>query len=109
MIEFKIDPSIYKKSPSVFRYPGGKSWMLSLINDWFEKNNFENKTIIEPFGGSGVVSLFSLQNNFVKNAIICEIDNNIAAVWKTITGKEYLWLINKILTFEFNRLVAMKL
>ncbi|WP_051350454.1 DNA adenine methylase [Dyadobacter alkalitolerans] len=102
MITIRQDFSLYKNSPSVFRYPGGKIWITPIIKFWIETNKYENYTIIEPFGGSAVVSLFCVKNGLAKSASFYEIDEQIAAVWKTILGEDHTWLIQNISSFNLD-------
>jgi DNA adenine methylase len=90
--------SIQQLSP--FRYPGGKTWLIPKINMWIRSLHFTPEIFIEPFAGGGIVSLTMANENLAKHIIMVEIDDEIAAVWKTIFYGDVDWLINKILTFD---------
>jgi DNA adenine methylase len=88
-----------KRSP--FRYPGGKTWLIPEIREWLNSHNAKN-TLIEPFAGGGIVSLTAVFENLVDRALMVELDENIAAVWKAILGKDNDWLSDKIINFDLN-------
>lgn len=72
--------SIPQRSP--FRYPGGKTWFVPTARKWFDKNR--GKTLIEPFCGGAIISLTAVMENWFNHAIMIELDEDVAAVWKTI-------------------------
>ena len=89
--------SVPMRSP--FRYAGGKTWLVPYIRKWLRpyggKINF-----IEPFAGGGITSLTVAFENLAKNILMIEKDEDVAAVWRTIFGHEYKWLVDKIVSFE---------
>lgn len=93
--------SVPKRSP--FRYPGGKTWFVPTFRNWVATINPKPKCIIEPFAGGGIISITALIENAVQKAIMVELDEEIAAVWKTIVNGEAEWLANRILSFELSK------
>lgn len=88
--------SVPQRSP--FRYPGGKTWLIPTVRKWLSQTN--DKILIEPFAGGGIVSLTAASEGFSKQIIMAELDPEIAAVWETILSDENNWLANRILNFE---------
>lgn len=92
---------IPQRSP--FRYPGGKTWLIPYIRQWLTVSGSGSKTLIEPFAGGGIVTLTAVAENRVKNAIMAELDEDVAAVWQTILSDDGIWLADRIIHFSFNR------
>jgi DNA adenine methylase len=90
--------SVQQLSP--FRYPGGKTWLIPQVHKWIRSLHFTPKIFIEPFAGGGIVSLTMANENLADHIIMVEIDDEIAAVWKTIFYGDVDWLINRILSFD---------
>ncbi|MDQ3683996.1 MAG: DNA adenine methylase [Acidobacteriota bacterium] len=90
--------SVPQRSP--FRYPGGKTWLVPRIRDWLSSLPTRPTELIEPFAGGGIVSLTAAAENLSDRATMVEIDEQIAAVWKTILGGDGEWLANVIATFD---------
>jgi len=84
--------SVQQLSP--FRYPGGKIWLIPQIYKWMKSLHFTPEVFIEPFAGGGIVSLTIANENLADHIIMVEIDDDIAAVWKTIFYGDIilLWL-----------------
>ena len=59
--------------------------------------------LVEPFAGGGIISLTALFENLVEKAVMVELDDEIAAVWKAIVNGDAEWLANRILAFEMTR------
>ncbi|MDR3303200.1 MAG: hypothetical protein LBS86_02175, partial [Treponema sp.] len=55
---------------------------------------------IEPFAGGGIVSLTMAHENLADHIIMVEIDEEIAAVWKTIFYGDVTWLVDSIVSFN---------
>lgn len=86
---------------SLFRYPGGKTWLIPIIRFWLEHN--KPNLFLEPFAGSGIASLTSVAENYAARAIMVELDPDIASVWKTVLDKtQAIWLEKQILDFQFD-------
>jgi DNA adenine methylase len=90
------------KQLSPFRYPGGKTWLVPVINKWLKSLPFSPHCFIEPFAGGGIVSLTAANENLAEHIIMIELDDEVAAVWKTIFYGDAEWLMNRIFSFEMN-------
>jgi len=84
---------------SPFRYPGGKTWLIPQVRLWL-KSLGSSIELIEPFVGGGIVSLTAAFENLAKTILMVEKDEDIAAVWRTILGREGKWLADQIMQFE---------
>lgn len=94
---------------SPFRYPGGKTWIVPQLRRWLTSSLRQRWGItpvrpvrlIEPFAGGGSVSLTATAENFVEQAIMVELDEDVAAVWHVILDEEQAsWLVHEIETFQ---------
>ncbi|MFT8724949.1 MAG: DNA adenine methylase [Liquorilactobacillus nagelii] len=65
---------------SPLRYPGGKTQLASYVQYLIELNHCSG-TYIETFAGGSGVTLYLLENNLVKQAVINDYDKSIYAVW----------------------------
>jgi DNA adenine methylase len=90
--------SVQQLSP--FRYPGGKTWLIPQVIKWMRSLRFTPEEFIEPFAGGGIVSLTIANEDLADHIIMVEIDDEIAAVWKTIFYGDIDWLKNRILSFD---------
>lgn len=86
--------SVPQRSP--FRYAGGKTWLVPRIRQWLSIFGGADKVIVEPFAGGGIVTLTAVMEDLVGRAVMIELDEDIAAVWKTILGGEGEWLAGEI-------------
>lgn len=88
------------KKLSVFRYPGGKTWLIPRIRSWLGSKKFTE--LLEPFAGGGIVGLTAVSENLVERATLVELDPNVAAVWKTVLSPDggAVWLSEQILNFR---------
>ena len=82
---------------SLFRYPGGKTWLVPTIREWLGKASVSH--LVEPFAGGGIVSLSALAEGRVSKATLIERDPDVAAAWLTILD-EPGWLIERIRDFR---------
>lgn len=89
--------SVPMRSP--FRYAGGKTWFVPYIRQWLKpyKGNID---FIEPFAGGAIVSLTVAFENLAKSVLMVEKDEDVAAVWQTILGNDYKWLVNEIISLD---------
>lgn len=87
------------KHRSVFRYPGGKTWLVPTVRRWLNAYGKKPKFFIEPFLGGGIVSLSVAFEDLAEEIIGSELDADIAAVWLTLFGEEAEWLSKKIRRF----------
>lgn len=93
--------SVPQRSP--FRYPGGKTWLIPYVRQWLSACDSEDKELIEPFAGGGIVSLTSVAEKRVRRALMVELDEDIAAVWNTLLSNDAQWLANKIVAFSLTK------
>lgn len=89
--------SVPQRSP--FRYPGGKTWAIPIVRKWLRQQQ-EIPLLVEPFAGGGIVSLTAVAEGLANHAEMIELDQEVAAVWKTVTGPESAWLRQRIVSFE---------
>lgn len=88
--------SVPQRSP--FRYPGGKTWLVPRIRKWLRGRAAE---LIEPFAGGGIVSLTAAAECLAAHVTMVELDEQIAAVWKTIINDgRGPWLAKRIAEFD---------
>ena len=89
--------SVPQRSP--FRYPGGKTWLIPIVRKWLRQAN-NQKALIEPFAGGGIVSLTAAFENLADKIVMVELDYEIAAVWEVIINGDHQWLADKIYSFD---------
>jgi DNA adenine methylase len=87
---------------SPFRYPGGKTWLVPRIRQWLFSLPSKPNQFIEPFTGGGIVGLTVAFENLANHITLVELDQQIAAVWKTILYGDGEWLADKIVEFNFS-------
>lgn len=92
--------SVPMRSP--FRYAGGKTWLVPRIRTWLASRGGPDKELIELFAGGGIVSLTAVFEKLVKSATMVELDEDVGAVWETITGGDAAWLAEQIVTFDLS-------
>jgi DNA adenine methylase len=91
--------SVPQRSP--FRYPGGKTWLVPRIRKWLASLKEKPHEFIEPFAGGGIVSLTVAAEQLAEHIIMVELDEQVAAVWRTIiTDDGGVWLTNRIVNFD---------
>ncbi len=93
---------------SPFRYPGGKSRWYEFVKRWVSVTQPE--VFIEPFAGGAHAGLAVAVEEIgdCEKVMLVEIDDNVAAVWRTIVEGDADWLIEKIKNFEMSREAAEK-
>jgi len=89
--------SVPQRSP--FRYPGGKTWLVPQIRQWLLCRKNRPAAFVEPFAGGGIASLTAAFEKLAEHVIMVELDKDVAAVWKTILGRNGKWLARKISSF----------
>ena len=89
--------SVPMRSP--FRYAGGKTWLIPEVRRWL-KSLGANIELIEPFAGGGIVGLTAAFENLAQKIVLVEKDKEVAAVWRTIFGKDAKWLADRIIEFD---------
>jgi DNA adenine methylase len=90
--------SVPQRSP--FRYPGGKTWLVPLFRRWMMSLSNPPAALVEPFAGGGIISLTAAFEHLANRVVMVELDEQIAAVWKTILGGDAEWLAKRILSFD---------
>lgn len=91
--------SVPQRSP--FRYPGGKTWLVPRIRQWFASRPIRPSEFIEPFAGGGIVSLTVAAEKLADHVTMVELDEQVAAVWRTIINDgEAAWLAERIVSFD---------
>lgn len=98
--------SVPQRSP--FRYPGGKTWLVPLFRRWMFSLPREPKVLVEPFAGGGIISLTAAFEHLADFTVMIELDEKIAAVWKTILSGDAEWLAKKIIAFDLTPESAKK-
>lgn len=74
--------SVPQRSP--LRYPGGKTWLVPQIRNWLAGLETRPEVFVEPFVGGGIASLTAVMDGLVDRAVLCEIDPDIAQLWRCI-------------------------
>jgi DNA adenine methylase len=90
--------SVPHRSP--FRYPGGKTWLVPYIRDWLRSKSQPPALLIEPFAGGAIVSLTAAFERLAKHVVFCELDEDVACVWRVVLNGHAEWLAKQILTFD---------
>lgn len=87
---------------SPFRYPGGKTWLVPYVRHWLQSLNFKPNEFIEPFAGGAIVGLTVAFEDYANHVTLVELDDQVAAVWETILGRNAKWLANKVVSFPLS-------
>jgi len=96
------------RTPSLFRYPGGKSWLIPYIRQWLE--NSEGITrFAEPFAGGANVGLTVAIENLADCVTLVELDRNVAAVWETTLNGKAPELAKRIMRFRMSKKAVKEL
>jgi len=90
--------SVRHRSP--FRYPGGKTWLVPRIRQWLASLSCRPREFIEPFAGGAIIGLTVAAENLVDHVTLVELDDRVAAVWRTIIEGDAAWLAARIGAFE---------
>jgi len=93
--------TVPQRSP--FRYPGGKTWLIPYVRQWLGACESQGKELIEPFAGGGIVSLTAVAEKRVRQALMVERDEDVAAVWQTLLSDDAQWLADKIVAFSVTK------
>jgi len=92
--------SVPQRSP--FRYPGGKTWFVPRFRQWMKSFDTRPRVLVELFTGGGIVGLTAAFENLADKIYMVELDEQVAAVWKTIFSPNVHWLVKNIRTFDMN-------
>ncbi|MBR8835551.1 MAG: DNA adenine methylase [Stigonema ocellatum SAG 48.90 = DSM 106950] len=90
--------SVPQRSP--FRYPGGKTWLIPRIRQWFRSQPVRPAELIEPFAGGGIVSLTVAFEQLADRVLMVEKDENVSAVWETVLNGGNHRLAERIAGFD---------
>ena len=91
--------TIPQRSP--LRYPGGKTWLIPQVRSWLAVRGGSNTRLIEPFAGGAIVALTSVIERLVNDAIIIELDSDVASVWSVVLGRKGPSLAEQVRSFDF--------
>ena len=56
--------------------------------------------LVEPFAGGGIIGLTAAFESLAEEVLLVELDERVAAVWRTMLGGNAAWLANAIMSFE---------
>jgi DNA adenine methylase len=90
--------SVSQRSP--FRYPGGKTWLVPHVEEWISRLSSKPSVFIEPFAGGAIVGLTAAFEKLAERVVLVELDDQVAAVWKAVLGRQGEWLARRILDFD---------
>ena len=99
--------SVPQRSP--FRYPGGKTWLVPDVRDWFRHRDRQPRELIEIFAGGGIVGLTAAFEKLAAHVTLVELDPDVAAVWQTILSDDAEWLSERIVSFELTEQSAQEI
>lgn len=85
---------------SPLRYPGGKTWLIPHIREWLSQT--DPRILVEPFAGGAIVSLTAVMEDLVDEAVMIELDRDVAAFWHAALRHGDV-LANRILGFSPTR------
>ena len=85
---------------SLFRYPGGKTWLVPVFRRWLAGLHTAPKVLIETFAGGGIIGLTAAFERLAQHVQLVELDDQVAVVWQTILGEDAGWLAKRILNFD---------
>lgn len=87
---------------SLFRYPGGKTWLVPTVRRWLGSLPRKPALFLEPFVGGGIIALTVAFEGLADRVLLVERDDDVAAVWKTVLCNEATWLANRIMAFDLS-------
>jgi DNA adenine methylase len=90
--------SVPQRSP--FRYPGGKTWLVPMVRRWLRAQPVRPARLVEPFAGGAIVSLTAAFEGLVGQAVFCELDGGVSAVWRVVLNGRAEWLARQIERYE---------
>ncbi len=90
--------SVSQRSP--FRYPGGKTWLVPFVIQWLISHTKRPAEFFEPFAGGAIIGLTVAFEHLAEHVTLVELDEQVAAVWKTILEGDYEQLANRIAEFD---------
>jgi len=74
-------------------------------------NSFDTKpsALIEPFAGGGIIGLTAAFESLADEVLLVELDERVAAVWRTLIDGNGKWLADAILKFELTPTTAQEI
>lgn len=93
--------SVPQRSP--FRYPGGKTWLVPKVRKWLANQKPKPSLLVEPFAGGAIIGLTAVFEQLADHIILAELDEQVAAVWKTVFSEDNEWLVQRILSFDLTK------
>ena len=90
---------------SLFRYPGGKTWLIPTIRKWLTSAQRSVDVFVEPFAGGAIAGLTAAAENLAYSVALSEIDVDVAAVWTLIfegSETDVTWFQKRIRSFDVN-------
>ncbi|MFN0195752.1 MAG: DNA adenine methylase [Planctomycetaceae bacterium] len=85
---------------SLFRYPGGKTWLVPHVRSWLTSLPARPAEFGEPFAGGGIVGLSVIFEQLVEHLTLVELDADVGAVWHVILNGKGSELAKRIQTFK---------
>lgn len=93
---------------SPFRYPGGKSWLRTLVISWLRTIN-RPSVFLEPFAGGASVALAVAELDLADTVELVECDPEVGAVWEcALSTTRCRSLASKIRGFHMTRKNALR-
>jgi DNA adenine methylase len=87
---------------SLFRYPGGKTWLVPHVRRWLASLPYRPREFAEPFAGGAIVGLSALFDGYVDHLTLVELDEDVSAVWRAVTDGSGRKLAERIVSFTVN-------
>ena len=88
---------------SLFRYPGGKTWLVPHIRKWLASLPYRPTEFVEPFAGGGIVGLSVVFEDLADAATLVEMDESVGAVWRVVLNGKAKELAERIEGFQVSR------
>lgn len=92
------------KQLSPFRYPGGKTWLIPVVKEWFGRMGSQPELLLESFAGGAIVGLTAARDGLAKRVKLVEKDDDVAAVWALVihgSDTDADTLFRRIESFDF--------
>lgn len=90
------------RNPSLFRYPGGKSWLIPYVRQWLGASK-RRLHFAEPFAGGANVGLAVALERLADRVTLVELDRDVAAVWETTLNGKASELAQRIVEFKMSK------
>ncbi len=88
---------------SLFRYPGGKTWLVPRARLWLKAQPTPPRILVEPFAGGGIIGLTAMFEGLADHVVFVELDPVVAAVWRVLESGEGPDLARLITDFSCTR------